>query len=258
MPEGDTIRHAANRMRALLAGTVLGEIVTPHPRHAYERWPERLQGRTVSSIDAYGKHLFVRFEGDLTLHSHLRMTGTWGVYRTGQRWGRSSRRAWLVMKGDGGEAVQFDGPVLELRSESELRRDPRLAALGPDVLAEDFDASVVLRRLREGDPTRPLGEALLDQRVVAGIGNIWKAEACFAAGVDPWREAGVVEEPEVLAVLESAHERMWESVHSGFQARPKAVYRRTGMPCLRCGATIRSRGQGDQNRTTYWCPSCQR
>lgn len=258
MPEGDTIHRAANRIRVLLAGKVPDEVVTPHPRHAYERWPERLQGRAVAAVDAHGKHLFVRFEGDLTLHSHLRMTGTWGVYRADQRWGRSRRRAWLVLKSVGGEAVQFDGPVLELRSDSELRRDPRLAALGPDVLAEDFDASAVLRRLRKGDPDRPFGEALLDQRVVAGVGNIWKAEACFAAGVDPWRTASDVQETEVLAVLELARERMAESVRRGFHARPRAVYRRARMPCPRCGTTIRSCGQGEENRTTYWCPGCQR
>jgi endonuclease-8 len=258
MPEGDTIHRAAHRMRVLLAGKVPDEIVTPHPRHAYERWPERLRGRAVSSVDAHGKHLFVRFEGDVTLHSHLRMTGTWGVYRAGQRWGRSARRAWLVLKGAGGEAVQFDGPVLELRPEPELRRDPRLAALGPDILAEDFDPSAVLARLRKGDPDRPFGEALVDQRVVAGIGNIWRAEACFAGGIDPWRATADVDEPEVVAVLGIARECMAESVRAGFYARPRAVYRRAGMPCPRCGTTIRSRGQGEQNRTAYWCPGCQR
>lgn len=258
MPEGDTIHRTANRMRVFLVGKVPGEIVTPHPRHSHERWPERLRGRVVEWVDAHGKHLFVRFEGDLTLHSHLRMTGTWGVYRAGQRWGRSPGRAWLVMKASGGEAVQFDGPVLELRRESELGRDPRLAALGPDILAEDFDASAVLSRLRQGDPARSFGEALIDQRVVAGIGNIWKAEICFAAGVDPWRAVGDVEESEALSVMTLARDRMAESVHSGFHARPRAVYRRAGMPCPRCGAKILSRGQGEQNRTTYWCPGCQR
>lgn len=258
VPEGDTIHRVANRMRAFLVGQAPDEIATPHPRHTYERWPERLRGRTVASIDAHGKHLFVRFEGNLTLHSHLRMTGAWGVYGRGQRWGRSAHRAWLVMRSGEREAVQFDGPVLELRDEAQLRLDPRLAALGPDILGEDFDVSAVLGRLRNGDPTRPLGEALLDQRVVAGIGNIWKAEACFAAGVDPWRRVGELGESEARTVLETARERMAESVRAGFHARPKAVYRRVGMPCLRCGTKIRSRGQGEQNRITYWCPGCQR
>lgn len=258
MPEGDTVHRAANRIRALLEGKAPDEIATPHPRHTYERWPERLRGRTVTSVDAHGKHLFVRFEGNLTLHSHLRMTGAWGIYGRGQRWGRSPRRAWLVMRADVCEAVQFDGPVLELREESRLRLDPRLAALRPDILGEDLDASTVLRRLRSGDPARPFGEALLDQRVVAGIGNIWKAEACFAASIDPWRRADAVGELEALAVLQAVRERMAESVRSGFHARPKAVYRRVDMLCLRCGETIRSRGQGEQNRITYWCPGCQR
>ncbi|MGN6372601.1 MAG: hypothetical protein ACTHM1_06380 [Solirubrobacteraceae bacterium] len=171
---------------------------------------------------------------------------------------RSPRRAWLLLNGGEGEAVQFDGPVLELRRESELRRDPRVAALGPDVLAEDFDADGVLLRLRRGDPARALGEALLDQRVVAGIGNIWKAEACFAAGVDPWRATRDVEDSDATAVLQLARERMSESVRDGFRARPRAVYRRAGMPCSRCGTTIRNRTQREQGRATYWCPGCQR
>lgn len=257
MPEGDTIHRAVHRMRVLLAGNVPEEVLAPHPRHAHEHWTERLQGRAVKLVDAHGKHLFVRFEGDLTLHSHLRMTGAWGVYKPGQRWGRSSRRAWLVLKGGGGEAVQFDGPVLELRREPELRRDPRLAALGPDILAEGFDADAVLRRLRTGDPARAFGDALLDQRTVAGIGNIWKAEACFAAGVDPWRAVHGVQESEAIAVLDLAREHMAESVHNGLHARPRAVYRRAGMPCPRCGTTIRSRSRGERSRTTYWCPGCQ-
>jgi endonuclease VIII len=258
MPEGDTIHRTANRLRALLEGKEPDEIATPHPRHTYERWPERLRNRAVASVDAHGKHLFVRFEGNLTLHSHLRMTGAWGVYGPGQRWGRSPRRAWLVLKTGEREAVQFDGPVLELRDDAQLRLDPRLVTLGPDILAEDFDTSAVLRRLRnDGDQARPFGEALIDQRVVAGIGNIWKAEACFAAGVDPWRSVAAVSESEALAVLKAARERMAESAHAGSHARPRAVYRRAGMPCPRCRGKILSRGQGERNRTTYWCPSCQ-
>ena len=130
-------------------------------------------------MDALGKHLFLRFEGDLTLHSHLRMGGAWSVYRRGQRWRRSPRRAWLVIRTPEHEVVQFDGPVLELMTDSRTRFDRLLANLGPDVLAEEFDEAKFLRRLREDDQTRGIADALLDQRNVAGIGNLWKAEACF-------------------------------------------------------------------------------
>jgi endonuclease-8 len=257
MPEGDTIHHAANRIRAVLAGQVPEEIITPQPRHARERWAQRLAGRQLRRVDAHGKHLFLRFEGDLTLHSHLRMTGAWSVYSGGQRWQRSPRRAWLVIRAAGAEVVQFDGPLLELMTESRIRFDQRLAGLGPDILGESFDGRAVLRRLREDDPRRPIGDALLDQRTVSGIGNLWKAEACFAVGIDPWRAAGEVENHETLALLEFARERMSQSARDGFQARPRAVYKRAGAPCPRCGALIRQRPQGDENRLTFWCPGCQ-
>ncbi len=258
MPEGDTIHHAAQRIGALLQGRVPDEIRTPQPRHAADRWPERLAGRAVRAVDARGKHLLLRFDGGLTLHSHLRMSGAWGVYRSGQRWPRARRRAWLVLRVGEWEIVQFDGPVLELLSESRLRLDQRLAQLGPDILGERFDERELLRRLRADDPTRPIGDALLDQRTVAGIGNIWKAEACFAARIDPWRPAGRVSDEEVLAIVGFAREQMRESAREGFQRRPRAVYGRAGRPCPRCAAIIARRGQGDGNRTTYWCPGCQR
>ena len=159
MPEGDTIHYAAKRIRPIVEGHVPDELLTPHPRFGRARWPERLAGRAVTRVDAHGKHLFLRFEGDLTIHSHLRMTGSWGTYRAGQRWRRSPRRAWLVMRRDGGEVVQFDGPVLELMTESRTRFDQRIAALGPDVIKPDFDEAEFLRRLRADDPTRPIGDA---------------------------------------------------------------------------------------------------
>jgi endonuclease-8 len=257
MPEGDTIHYAANRIRPVLEGNVPEEILTPQRRHARDRWPERLAGRAVRAVEAHGKHLFLRFEGDLTLHSHLRMTGAWSVYRKGQRWRRSPLRAWLVIRAGGAEVVEFDGPVLELMSESRTRLDQRLAGLGPDILGEKFDERAFLRRLREDDPTRPIGDALLDQRTLAGIGNLWKAEACFRAGIDPWRATGEVEDRETLALVGFAREHMSQSAQDGFQARPRAVYKRAGMPCSRCGALIRQRGQGEDNRLTFWCPGCQ-
>lgn len=258
MPEGDTIHHAALRIGQAMAGHVPERILAPQPRHRPERWPERLAGRALSAAEARGKHLLLRFEGGLTMHSHLRMTGSWGVYRAGQPWRRSARRAWLVLAREDVEVVQFDGPVLELAREEALRRDPRLAGLGPDVLGERFDEALFLRRLREDDPTRPFGDALLNQRTIAGIGNIWKAESCFAAGVDPWRATAAVSDEEALAVVGFAREEMAVAARDGFVARPRAVYRRAGQPCPRCRTTIRSRGQWEDNRATFWCPACQR
>ena len=258
MPEGDTIHSAARRIRAVLLDRVPEQILTPHPRHQADRWPERLAGRAVRSVDARGKHLFVRFDGDLTLHSHLRMTGAWGVHREGARWKRARRRAWLVLRAGEWNVVQFDGPVLELMRESRTRFDRRLAALGQDVIGASFDEAAFLRRLRGEDRERAIGDAMLDQRVIAGIGNVWKSESCFAAAVSPWRALERVRDDEALAIVRFARERMRESADGdGFSTRPRAVYRRVGMPCERCGTAIRSHGQGDDNRLTYWCPGCQ-
>jgi endonuclease-8 len=257
MPEGDTIHHAASRIRPVLEGAVPDEIRTPQARHAMDRWPERLAGRPVLAVDAYGKHLFLRFGGDLVLHSHLGMTGAWGVYQHGERWRRAPARAWLVLRSGSSEVVQFGGPTLELLTAQRARSDPRLTRLGPDILGERFDGDEALRRLRASGGTLGIGEALLDQRAVAGIGNIWKCESCFAAGVDPWRALGDASEDELLEILRFARERMRESARDGFAARPRSVYRRSGEPCPRCSERIRSRGQGDENRTTYWCPGCQ-
>jgi endonuclease-8 len=259
MPEGDTIHYAANRIRPVLLGRVPEAIRTPHARFARDRWPERLAGRAVEDVDAHGKHLFLRFEGDLVIHSHLRMTGSWRVHADGARWGRAPHRAWLVLHAAGHNVVQFDGPVLELLTETRRRFDLRLSALGPDIIREDFDERVFLARLREDDPTRPIGDALLDQRTVAGIGNVWKVESCFLAQVDPWRATGAVTDDEALAIVRAARPRMQRSAREGSRTRAPAVYGKAGRRCPRCGeAAIQARGMGDDNRRTYWCPACQR
>jgi len=258
MPEGDTIHFLAGRIRAVLEGRVPEAVLTPQPRHRFDGWPERLAGRRLSAVDSHGKHLFLRFAGGLTLHSHLRMTGSWDVYREGQRWRRSRGRAWLVMRCGGSEVVQFDGPVLELMSDARARSQPALRALGQDVLADRFDEHEFLARLRRDDPRRPIGDALLDQRTLAGIGNLWKAECCFAVEVSPWRAVARVSDEEALALVSFARERMTQSARDGFEARPRAVYRRAGEPCPRCGAPIRQRGQWEDNRLTFWCERCQR
>src|SRR4051795_2073735 len=258
MPEGDSIHRAARRVGAALVGSEIRSIETPQPRHSHDRWPERLVGRDVRAVDAHGKHLFLRFDGDLTLHSHLRMGGAWGVYPRGGRWHRAARRAWLVIRTAEREVVQFDGPVLELMSEGRTRFDRRIAQLGPDVLADEFDESAFVRRLREDDQTRTLGDALLDQRIVAGIGNMWKAEGCWRARIDPWRRLRDVSDEEALSIIQVVRPPMQESVEFGFpKSETLLVYKRAGTPCPRCSAKILARGQGDDNRTTYWCPGCQ-
>jgi endonuclease VIII len=185
------------------------------------------------------------------------MTGWWGVYPRGRRWSRSPRRAWLVIRTLEHEVVEFDGPVLELMTESRSRFDRRLAALGPDVLAGELDERAVLARLRQDDQRRGVGDALLDQRNLAGVGNVWKSEGCFRAGVDPWRPLGRVADDEALAVVREIRECMQASVEHGGHPRDLQVYNRRGRPCPRCGGRIQARGQGDDNRTTYWCPACQ-
>jgi endonuclease VIII len=257
MPEGDTIHHAANRIRPVLAGRVPEEIATMHPRFGRDRWPERLAGRRVDAVDAHGKNLFIRFEGGLVIYSHLRMTGWWGVFGTGERWRRSPKRAWLRLRADGRDVVQFDGPILELMTASRARFDQRLAALGPDVLAPEFDSERFLRRLRQDDPTRPIGDALLEQRNVAGLGTIWRTEGCFAARLDPWRATRDVSNEEAMAVIEAVRPRMARSAAEGFNPRETRIYGKPGQPCPRCGTAIASGGQGDNNRRTYWCPGCQ-
>ena len=260
MPEGDTIHHAARRVGAVLAGHVPDAVETPHPRFGRAHWPERLAGRRVEAVEALGKHLLVRFEGGLVVHSHLRMTGAWRVLKRDQRWPRSRRSAWLVIRHGEDLVVQFDGPVLDLLTATRVRTDPRLAHLGPDLVApQPFDEVRFLRRLREDDPTRTFGDGLLDQHIVAGIGNFWKSEGCWLARIDPWRPIVRVSDDEALAVVRAIRPLMQRSAENGLQSAFRTIYGKAGAPCPRCGAPalIQARGQGDDNRTTYWCPACQ-
>jgi endonuclease-8 len=251
-------------MRPVLEGHVPDKIAMPAGRPGAlrgspgrERWPQRLQGRRVERISTHGKNLFIHFEGELVLHSHLKMTGSWGVYRPGQQWRRAPSRAWIALTRTGHDVVQFDGPVLELMTESRTRFDQRLAALGPDVLAETFDPAEFIRRLRAEDPTRPIGDAVLDQRTVAGLGNIWRAEGCWEARIDPWRPVSDVTDDEAVAIVEGARPRMLESGTKGPLHAHEQIYRRVGRPCPHCGTPIRSRPQGEAARMLYWCPGCQ-
>jgi endonuclease-8 len=245
MPEGDSLHRAARRLQVLVGERLAVE--TPHPRAAAERIAERLDGRRLESVEAVGKNLLFSFEGGLVLRSHLRMSGRWQVRARGSK--AVVGRPWLVLQAPEHEAVLWNGPVLELTGRA-VRR------LGPDILGEPPELRRMIENLRGEDRRRELGDALLDQRLVAGIGNVWKAEALWRAQVSPWSRLGEVSDEALEQVLAEAAGLMRASVDGGRAAR--SVYRRAGRPCPRCGEPIRSRGQGDDNRTAYWCPRCQR
>lgn len=251
MAEGDTILRAARRIEAGIGGQLVR--VRAGSGRGRVAGIERLDGRRLELVESHGKHLLLHFD-ELVLHSHLGMSGSWHLYRQGARWRKPVSAAWAILRGDETEAVQFGGPTLRVLTTGRLRSDPVLARLGPDILAPSFDAAALVRALRSS-PELELGDALLDQRLVAGIGNIFKSEACFAARTSPWRPIGKLTDDELRQTLEAGRRLMQESVANG---RPdRAVYRRTGQPCPRCGTPISARGQGDANRRTYWCPRCQ-
>jgi endonuclease-8 len=251
MAEGDTILRAARRIHGAVGGQELH--VQAGNGRARASGVERLDGHRLDRVEARGKHLLLHFD-DLVLHSHLGMSGSWQVCERGDRWRKPTSAAWVTLGGKKMEAVQFGGPTLRVLTAARLHRDPVLARLGPDVLAADFDLATAIRALR-ASARRELGDALLDQHLIAGIGNIFKSEACFAAGANPWRPVAALSDDDLQAVLGSARRLMQESVAGG---RPSAaVYGRTGRPCPVCRTPIAARGQGDANRRTYWCPRCQ-
>jgi endonuclease-8 len=242
MPEGDSLARTARRLQALVGERV--EVETPHPRAAVKQLAPRLDGRRLEAVEAAGKNLLFRFEDGVVLRSHLRMSGRWQVRDRGSR---LVGLPWLVLRGAEHQAVLWNGPVLELD-------DRGIRRLGPDILAKPPDLDAMIANLRH-DPRRAVGDSVLDQRLVAGIGNVWRAEALWRARVSPWRPVGVVSDDELRAVLQAAHELMTASVETGRERR--MVYNRAGRGCRRCGTPIEARGQGDDNRIAYWCPRCQ-
>jgi endonuclease-8 len=239
MPEGDSIRRAAERIGALVGQVV--HVETPHPRSAALGLAERLDGLMLEGVEAVGKNLLLTFEGGIVLRSHLRMRGRWRVEPAG-----SSHRGtpWLVLRGSELEAVLWNGPVLTIGR-------GHVDSLGPDIMEEPPRVDAMLDRLRSTDQSRELGEALVDQRLVAGIGNRWKAEGLWLARLSPWRRLDSFSDAELALVLEETSRAM----RTG--RGPIAVYRRAGLTCRCCSDVVRARAQGDDARMTYWCPGCQ-
>lgn len=254
MAEGDTILRVARRINESLAGFSVS-VRTPGPRSPAGLPPSAIDGRVLERAESRGKHLLLHFDDGVVLHSHLGMRGWWDVHQAGARWRRPASQAWIALLGEGAEAVNFGGSTMRIVPEAQVRRDPRLARLGPDLLAEDFDPGIGAARLRSRGPDLKLGEGLLGQRLVAGIGNIFRSEGCFEAGLHPGTPIGALSDDQLVRVLNATRALMLAAAQTGRQ--PNRVYRRAGRPCPRCGTAIRSATQGDAARTTYWCPSCQ-
>jgi endonuclease-8 len=259
MPEGDTVHQVAKRLHGALAGKVLTRSDLRVPRFA----TADLTGLTVLDVTPRGKHLLTRIEGGLTLHSHLKMDGAWKIYAPGQRWsGGPAHQIRAVLGTADRTAVGYRLPVLELLRTSEEHR--AVGHLGPDLLGPDWDPDRALQNLLS-DPGRALGEALLDQRNLAGIGNIYKSELCFLLRASPWLPVGGLP-TEHAARLPALAKRLLEANRdrparntTGRREQSLFVYGRAPRPCLRCGTPVRVADQGDgsRERPTYWCPSCQ-
>ena len=243
MPEGDAVHRAARRLQALVGDEL--EVETPHPRAAVKQLAPLLDGRRLEAVDAIGKNLLLRFEGGVVLRSHMRMKGRWRVLpRDAEIFGLP----WLVLRGEEHVGVLSGGSVLEL-DRGVARR------VAPDILAQPPDFDAMLRNLRAEEQGREVGDALLDQRLIGGIGNVWKVESLWAVEVSPWRRLVDVSDDELRAVLEEAH-RLMQARLDGVRGRAR-VYRRKGRPCPRCGRPITSWPQGEQARMAYWCQQCQ-
>lgn len=260
MPEGDTLYKAAARLRPALEGHVLTRFEAPRLRG-----DRPAVGVRIDAVEARGKHLLVHFDDGLSLRTHLRMTGSWHLYRQGERWQKAAHLARAVVGADSGwVAVCFQAPVVETYHRG-LGEPDALAGLGPDLcLSESLEPAVIDAVLhRAAQLTAPgitLGEALLDQRIAAGIGNVYKSEACFAAGLDPGAPLEHVAVDDRRRVWTVAGRQLQANLgHAERRTHPAglAVYGRRGQPCHRCGAPIRMTRHGEQARSTYWCPTCQ-
>lgn len=254
MPEGDTIHRIARRIDAALKGRELGLVGAPNPRSPLHDRAGELEGATITVSEAYGKHLLLSFDNDLVVHSHLGMSGRWRISADGAA---PLGKPWLVLASGRSVAHTSGGKILRLVSAARARNDPALAQLGPDPLRPDFDEAATAARVLAWEPSERIGAALNDQSLIAGIGNVIRIEALWLSEVSPWRRIGELQPAEAEAIVRNSRWVMETAIARG--ERPKKIYgKRSHRPCARCGGRIRTHGQGDDNRVTYWCQDCQR
>ena len=274
MPEGDTIFRAARTLNRALAHKIVVRFESAFPKLTRIHDDTPITGRTVEAVTSAGKHLLMHFSGDLVLRTHMRMNGSWHIYRPGERWRRSRNDMRVVVATDDFEAVGFNIPIAEFVRGRELERHRELRRLGPDLLAPDFDAAEAIRRIRNL-PQKEIADALIDQSALAGVGNVYKSEVLFACRVNPFVQTRALDDRTIASLVDTARKFLQANVsdqmsaamttYTGFRrttrrADPRErlwVYGRARLPCRRCGDAVNVRKQGTDARLTYWCPTCQ-
>jgi endonuclease VIII len=273
MPEGDTVFRAAETLHKFMAGHVVTRFECVYPAVTRIADDHPIVGRTIEAISARGKHLLIAFSGDLVLRTHLRMNGSWHIYPAGGRWQRPARDMRVLVCTADACAVGFNVPVAELLTGRDIERHKQLQALGPDLLAPAFDRAAALQRIR-ARANEAIADVLLDQRAMAGIGNVFKSEILFLAGVLPFTAVRSIADADLERIVDISREQLAANVMTRSQTLSPAsgrrttmsldpgaklwVYSRGGKPCRRCGTPIQSRKSGLDARVTYWCPVCQR
>jgi len=278
MPEGDTIYRAARALQKALGGKVVTAFDTGLATLASVDDDTPLIGRTIEKVEARGKWSLLFFSGDLILVTHMLMSGSWHIYKTGEKWWMPRSKMRVALSTADYQAVAFNVPIAEFHTARSLERNSQVPKLGPDILHDEFSIETGVQALRSRAATNPTDEiavVLLNQRVVAGLGNVYKSEVAFAAGVNPFRPMSSITDREMNTMIEASQKYMKANVldgsgdgivtysgnrrttHSMNASDRLWVYRRQGQECRRCGATILSRKQGEQARSTYWCPNCQ-
>lgn len=273
MPEGDTIYRAAQTLHRALSGHVVVRFESVFPGLMRVQEDSPLTGRTIEQVASAGKHLLMRFSGGHTLRTHMRMNGSWHIYRPGERWKRPRRDMRVIVATSAYEAVGFNIPVAEFITDRSRRRHRELSRLGPDLLDDDFDRAAAVGRLRTLADAG-IADALLNQRALAGIGNVYKCEVLFACGVNPFVRVRDLDDRQIASLVDTARKFLRANVstglapmttYTGFRRTtgrddPRQrlwVYGRARLPCRKCGTPIEVRKEGHDARLTYWCPRCQ-
>jgi endonuclease-8 len=278
MPEGDSIYRTARALQKTICGKVVTAFETGLAKLARVNDDTPLVGRVVEKVESRGKWCLIFFSGDMILVTHMLMSGSWHLYRTGERWQMGRRQMRVVIRTEDWEAVGFNIPLAEFHTARSLERSNQVPKLGPDILSDRFTVEAGVARLaayaRE-NPDAEIAAVLLNQRVLAGLGNVYKSEVAFTAGVNPFRAMRTITPREMEKLVEAAQRYMKANVadgtsdaivtYSGTRTTTHAmdreerlwVYRRQGQECRRCGAAVMMRRQGVQARSTYWCPECQ-